>query len=162
MAETSKILDYRDPEWVGKRLGLDKKTVYKFLQDGLIPAVHLGRKWLISEARLVEWLEKEAESQTRARREATQATERTVQLIDNFTAAARMALKQAHSEARRYGHPFLGQEHLLLGLMAEKKSSSARALLMLGLDSAVVSGAIGGKTGGEGLVPRRLGRNAGA
>ena len=72
MAETSKILDYRDPEWVGKRLGLDKNTVYKFLQDGVIPAVHLGRKWLISEARLIEWLEKEAESQTRARREATQ------------------------------------------------------------------------------------------
>src|SRR3954463_3196267 len=97
-------LDYRDPDWVANRLGLDKNTVYKFLQDGVIPAVHLGRKWLISEARLIEWLEKEAENQTRARREASQAAERTVQLIDNFTAAARMALKQANSEARRYGH----------------------------------------------------------
>ncbi len=104
MAETSKILDYRDPEWVGKRLGLDKNTVYKFLQDGVIPAVHLGRKWLISEARLVEWLGKEAEDQTRARREATQSADRTVQLIDNFTTTARMAIKQAHSEARRYAH----------------------------------------------------------
>src|SRR5258706_6271865 len=102
MAETSKILDYRDPEWVGKRLGLDKNAVYKFLQDGVIPAVHLGRKWLISEARLVEWLGKEAEDQTRARREATQSADRTVQLIDNFTTTARMAIKQAHSEARRY------------------------------------------------------------
>src|SRR2546421_618584 len=76
MTETSKILDYRDPEWVGKRLGLDKNTVYKFLQDGVIPAVHLGRKWLISEARLAVWLEKEAENQTRARREAAQSSDR--------------------------------------------------------------------------------------
>src|SRR5213079_2446283 len=103
MAGATKTLDYRDPLWVGKRLGLDKNTVYKFLQDGVIPAVHLGRKLLISEARLSEWLEKEAENQTRARREAAQSAERTVQFIDNFTAAARMALKQAHSEARRYG-----------------------------------------------------------
>src|SRR5436190_12584287 len=106
MADTSKILDYRDPEWVGKRLGLDKNTVYKFLQDGVIPGVHLGRKWLISEARLVDWLKKEAENQTRARRDAAQSAERTVRLIDNFTVAARMALKQAHSEARRYGHSY--------------------------------------------------------
>src|SRR2546421_5914262 len=102
MSALSKILDYRDPQWVGKRLGLDKNTIYKFLQDGVIPAVHLGRKWLISEARLAEWLEKEAENQTRARRDAAQSAERTVQLIDNFTAAAPVGLKQGHPQAPRH------------------------------------------------------------
>jgi len=153
-------LDYKDPDWVANRLGLDKNTVYKFLQDGLIPAIHLGRKWLISEARLIEWLEKEAETQTRARRDAAQAAERTVQLIDNFTVAARMALKQGHSEARRYGHSFLGQEHLLLGLMSDTKSVAARALRLLGVESAAVRNAIGERSiQTSPLVPRRLGRN---
>ena len=161
MASATKNLDYRDPEWVGKRLGLDKNTVYKFLQDGVIPAVHLGRKWLISEARLVDWLEKEAENQTRARCEAAQSAERTVRLIDNFTAAARMALKQAHSEARRYGHAYLGQEHLLLGLMADPNCAAARALRALSIDRARVRKSIDERTApAEGPVPRRLGRNA--
>src|SRR5882672_9489072 len=161
MASMSKILDYRDPQWVGKRLGLDKNTVYKFLQDGVIPAVHLGRKWLISEARLAEWLQKEAENQTRARREAAQSADRTVQSIDNFTAAARMALKQAHSEARRYGHAYLGQEHLLLGLMADPNSVAARAMRVLASDRARVRKLIDERTAPAGVpIPRRLGRNA--
>ena len=161
MTETSKILDYRDPEWVGKRLGLDKNTVYKFLQDGVIPAVHLGRKWLISEARLAVWLEKEAENQTRARREAAQSADRTVQLIDNFSAAARMALKQAHSEARRYAHAYLGQEHLLLGLLADPNSLAARTLRALAIDRSRIRKIIDQKTApAEGPIARRLGRNA--
>jgi excisionase family DNA binding protein len=161
MADTSKILDYRDPEWVGKRLGLDKNTIYKFLQDGVIPAVHLGRKWLISEARLAEWLEKEAENQTRARREAMQSADRTVQLIDNFTSAARMALKQAHSEARRYGHAYLGQEHLLLGLLSDPDSLAARTLRALAIDRSRIRKIIDEKTApAEGPIARRLGRNA--
>ncbi len=161
MTAPPKALDYRDPEWVGKRLGLDKNTVYKFLQDGVIPAVHLGRKWLISEARLAEWLEKEAENQTQARRDAAQTAERTVQSIDNFTAAARMALKHAHSEARRYGQPFLGQEHLLLGLMADANCAAARALRTLAIDRGRLREAIEEQAApAEGPVPRRLGRNS--
>ena len=47
MAQDAAGLGYRDPEWVAEQLGIDRNTVYKYLQDGTIPAVQLGRRWLI-------------------------------------------------------------------------------------------------------------------
>src|SRR5438128_1709589 len=120
-------MDYRDPDWVADKLGVDKNTVYRFLQDGTLPALQLGRKWLISERRLAEWLEQETEKQTRARRDAAGASEGLVRRLEEYTAAARQALKLAHAEARRYGHEQLDQAHLLLGLAAEGKSAAAKA-----------------------------------
>lgn len=157
------ILDYREPEWVAERLGVEKNTVYKFLQDGTIPAVQLGRKWLVSEARLAEWLKEETENQTRARREAAGAAERTVQRMDDLTPSARRAIKQAHSEARRYNHPLLGPEHLLLGLSADPRTRSARALAMLSVDAQVIREHLESRVPPRTTaVPRRLGRSADA
>ena len=55
-------MDYRDPDWVAAKLGLDRNTVYRFLHDGTIPAIQLGRKWLVSESRLEEWLAAEMDT----------------------------------------------------------------------------------------------------
>ncbi len=63
-------LDYRDPEWVAERLGIDKNTVYKYLQDGTLPGLQLGRKWLVSERRLAEFLARAEQEQTERRRRA--------------------------------------------------------------------------------------------
>src|SRR3954469_16655523 len=138
-------MDYRDPDWLADKLGLDKNTVYRFLQDGTIPPLQLGRKWLVSEKNLLEWLEQETQKQTRARREAAGSTQSLVQRLHNFTAAARPTLKLAHSEApphalkpahpeaRRYAHDQLDQGHLLLGLAIEGKSAAAQALTRLGI-----------------------------
>ena len=116
------INDYRDPDWVAEKFGLDKNTVYKFLQDGTIPAIQLGRKWLISEAELGQRLDAQTREQTQARRQAACSVERTVHRMDNFSAEARQALKSAHSEARRYAHRYLGQGHLLLAMVAQADS----------------------------------------
>src|SRR5215212_1905410 len=105
-------MDYRDPDWVAETLGVDKNTVYRFLQDGTIPAVQLGRKWLISERRLTEWLEAQTDQQTRQRRDAARSAERVVRRLDTFTAGARAVLKRAHSIAREHAHPQLDQLHL--------------------------------------------------
>ena len=35
--ENSPTLDYRDPDWVAEQLGIDKNTVYKYLQEGNLP-----------------------------------------------------------------------------------------------------------------------------
>ena len=163
MIASTDQLDYRDPDWVAERLGLDKNTVYKFLQDGTIPAIQLGRKWLVSEARLVEWLRKETDAQTHARREASTSADRTVKRMENFSAAAQLALKQAHSEARRYNHPHLGQEHLLLGLVADAQAPTTKALRALKITPSqlrreIESAAPAGST----PVPRRLGRSVDA
>jgi excisionase family DNA binding protein len=70
MNENQAKLDYRDPEWVAEQLGIDKNTVYKYLQDGVLPGLQLGRKWLVSERRLAEFLERVERDQTQRRRQS--------------------------------------------------------------------------------------------
>jgi excisionase family DNA binding protein len=163
MEDPKENLDYRDPDWLADRLGLDKNTVYKFLHDGTIPAIQLGRKWLVSEARVAEWLRRETDAQTQVRRDAASSADRTVKRMENFSAAAQLALKQAHSEARRYNHPQLGQEHLLLGLIADPEGVTAKALRVLALEPGQLRREV------EAIVPagstpvaRRLGRSVDA
>src|SRR5690242_10253102 len=50
--------------------------------------------------------------------------------LDNTT---RIALMQASEEARDLGHPTMGPEHLLLGLLSDRRSSTADLLLAHGL-----------------------------
>lgn len=154
-------IDYHDPEWVAERLGIDKNTVYKFLQDGTIPAVQLGRKWLISERRLSAWLGEEADRQTRARSSAASSADRTIRRMDNFTPEARMAIRAAHSEARRYNHDYLGQEHLLLGFAANAESTAGKLLSAAGVDMERIRNAVESRVAaGTSIPPRRLGRDA--
>jgi excisionase family DNA binding protein len=70
MSQEPTRLDYRDPEWVAEQLGIDKNTVYKYLQDGSLPGLQLGRKWLVSERRLADFLESVEREQTARRRDA--------------------------------------------------------------------------------------------
>jgi excisionase family DNA binding protein len=154
-------MDYRDPDWVAEKLGIDRNTVYRFLQDGTIPALQLGRKWLVSEEKLSAWLAAETEKQTRARREATRSADSVVRRMDNFTADAREALKRAHAEARGYAHEQLDQLHLMLGLADDGKSPAGRALASLGVTPAVLRASLESEISpGPQPAARRLGRNA--
>ena len=76
MSEEPNKLDYRDPEWVAEQLGIDKNTVYKYLQDGSLPGLQLGRKWLISERRLADFLERVERQQTDRRRQQSSGATR--------------------------------------------------------------------------------------
>lgn len=156
-------MDYRDPDWLADRLGLERNTVYRFLQDGTIPALHLGRKWLVSEKRLEEWLASETDKQTKARREAAKSSEAVVRRMDHFTADARQALRRAHAEARGAAHAEMDQLHLLLGLAEDGKSSAGRALKRIGVTREKIAQAIESSlTPGEQPAPRRLPRNSDA
>jgi excisionase family DNA binding protein len=76
MSNETPRLDYRDPEWVAEQLGIDKNTVYKYLQDGSLPGLQLGRKWLISERRLADFLERVERQQTERRRQQASGAQR--------------------------------------------------------------------------------------
>jgi excisionase family DNA binding protein len=117
-------IDYRDPKWVASRLGLDKNTVYRLLQDGTLPAVQIGKKWLISETRLGEYLEEQTRLQTTLRRMT--ALPATGQVLEN-----------AYREAARYRHPYVGQEHILLALTVVD-GVAKDALSQVGVDEAKV------------------------
>jgi excisionase family DNA binding protein len=154
-------MDYKEPEWVADKLGVDKNTVYRFLQDGTIPALQLGRKWLVSERRLDEWLREETDRQTRSRREGIESSARLIRRLENFTASARQALKAAHSEARRYAHEQIDSSHLLLGLAADRESSVAAAIASLGMSPDSIRRKIESRLeAGTSPAPRRLGRTS--
>jgi excisionase family DNA binding protein len=116
-------LDYREPEWVAEKLGLDKNTVYKYLQEGWLPGVQLGRKWLISERLLAEYLEKETRAQTAGRRQELPQTPRLKRTLD-------LAAKYAAGR----GQDFCGTEHLLIGMIEEQENVGVVVLKNLGVD----------------------------
>jgi ATP-dependent Clp protease ATP-binding subunit ClpC len=55
-------------------------------------------------------------------------------MFNRFTDRARKVLILAQQEAARYGHGYIGTEHLLLGLLREGEGVAAKALASLGLD----------------------------
>jgi ATP-dependent Clp protease ATP-binding subunit ClpA len=59
-------------------------------------------------------------------------------MFDRFSDGARRVVAAAGEEARRFGHPHIGTEHLVLGLLIEGESPAAQALEAAG---ATVAGA---------------------
>jgi len=55
-------------------------------------------------------------------------------MFRKFTQRARNTVIHAQEEARELGHPAIGTEHLLLGLLREGEGVGARALMNMGLD----------------------------
>jgi len=50
-----------------------------------------------------------------------------------LTEPSKQALVLAHDEARKLGHPYIGTEHLLLGLIADEGGPAGRAFKTLGV-----------------------------
>lgn len=55
-------------------------------------------------------------------------------LYDKYTDRAKRTLALATEEARRFGHNYIGTEHLLLGLVRGEEGIAARVLADLGVD----------------------------
>jgi ATP-dependent Clp protease ATP-binding subunit ClpA len=55
-------------------------------------------------------------------------------MFERFTDSARDAVVQAREEASSLGHGYIGTEHLLLGLLADPESESARCLWLQRVD----------------------------
>ncbi|WP_425059772.1 Negative regulator of genetic competence ClpC/MecB [Sporomusa carbonis] len=82
-------------------------------------------------------------------------------MFNRFTDRARKVLILAQQEAARYGHGYIGTEHLLLGLLREGEGVAAKALASLNLDLASVRARIEsilgqgqGQTSDIGYTPR--------
>ena len=59
-----------------------------------------------------------------------------------FTDRAASAVRAAHDSACSLGHSYVGTEHLLLGVAAEREGLGARVLLSKGLDMARLTRAV--------------------
>ena len=62
--------------------------------------------------------------------------------LRRFSKRARRSLAYAQEEAQRFNHPYIGTEHLLLGLVREENSVAARVLRSLGVEAPKVRGAV--------------------
>jgi excisionase family DNA binding protein len=152
-------LDFRDPEWVAEQLNIDKNAVYRYLNDGTLPGMQLGRKWLVSESTLAEFLKAEERRQT-AERRLSQSQDPG----PGFTPRARAALAAAQDEAIRRNHNWIGTEHILLGIVADPANRGVALLAAMGVEPpAVVEGLefvigkfadITAAAGAIGLTPR--------
>lgn len=73
-------------------------------------------------------------------------------MFNRFTDDAGRAVVAARVEAHNLGHPSIGSEHLLLGLIDERDGVGGRALITLGVSAADIRGRIAA----SGLSPRRV------
>lgn len=67
--------------------------------------------------------------------------------LDRFYVDARAALARAQYEARAFGHPYIGTEHLLLGLLRTEHGVAAHLLTVLGIEVEQTRRAVAGLVG---------------
>jgi ATP-dependent Clp protease ATP-binding subunit ClpA len=82
--------------------------------------------------------------------------------FNKFSVRARRVMESAQQEAEHFHHPYIGTEHVLLGLVRENKGIAAQVLLNLGVEADNVRSAVESIIGGGssivlgvvGLTPR--------
>ncbi|TYO94644.1 ATP-dependent Clp protease ATP-binding subunit [Desulfallas thermosapovorans] len=77
-------------------------------------------------------------------------------LFGRFTQRAHKVLMLAQEEAKRYGHPYVGTEHILLGLISEGEGVAAKALASLGVQAGKVRAMVEQAAGKGDGVPREV------
>ena len=74
-------------------------------------------------------------------------------MFNRFTERAQKVLLLAQEEAMRLGHPYVGTEHILLGLIREGQGVAAKALADMGVEAetvrAMIEQAVGKGKGGQ-------------
>ena len=63
-------------------------------------------------------------------------------MFERFTDGAQRALGIAQEKAKKFGHDYVGTEHLLLGLLEEDDSVASKALHSLGLEDKATEKAV--------------------
>jgi ATP-dependent Clp protease ATP-binding subunit ClpA len=76
-------------------------------------------------------------------------------MFQRFTPAARQVVVRGQDEARRFGHPWLGTEHLLLGVLADPGAPGVSVLTDLDVTLDTGRVALGQLVGRGGLVRER-------
>jgi ATP-dependent Clp protease ATP-binding subunit ClpA len=72
-------------------------------------------------------------------------------MFERFTQTARQVVVRAQEEARALGHPWLGTEHLLLGILAQPEAPGVSTLTELGVNLDSARAALGQLVGRRGL-----------
>jgi len=74
-------------------------------------------------------------------------------VFERFTDRARRVMVLAQEQARLLAHPFIGAEHILLGLLAENEGVAAQALASTGIDLQLARDRVGELEGPTSTTP---------
>ncbi len=150
-------------EEVAELLHVDPVTVRRLVNKGELSAYRIGADYRVAPADLQEYLQrqriaarpKEGESGfpkagsnpfslliTKILQGKQMTPTEVVDRFDQFTQLARSALALAQEEAERFGHNYVGTEHLLLGLIREEQGIAAQVLNKLGIELSKVREAV--------------------
>jgi ATP-dependent Clp protease ATP-binding subunit ClpC len=64
---------------------------------------------------------------------------RCIMCYEQFTDDARKVMQVANQEAQRFNQPYIGTEHVLLGLAKERVGVAANVLMQLGIDYGAIA-----------------------
>ncbi len=80
--------------------------------------------------------------------------------FEKFSERARRTLSLAQEESQRFGHSYIGAEHILIGLMRDPECSAAKLLASLNVDLAKARSVVAFTIGrGERRIPDGIGLN---
>ncbi len=157
-------------EDVAKYLNVDVVTVRRLVSRGQLAAYRIGGEYRFSQAGLREFLEQQhvpAHAKP-ARIEAGVPAQRrwivdalppflrrrghqtflhgsgpqSEGLFGSFTKRAKQVLRYAQEEARSFNHPYVGTEHILLGLIRDEEGVPGKVLDELGIKLQQARGAV--------------------
>src|SRR5581483_984880 len=106
-------------EEVAELLRIESVTVRRLIGRGALSAYRIAGEYRVAPADLERFMD--------AQRVVVDVRSRN-EFGDRFTNQARGVLTRASEEARRYNHPGVGTEHMLLALMGEEEGIAARVL----------------------------------
>jgi excisionase family DNA binding protein len=123
-------------EEVAKYLNIEVITVRRLVQRGELAAYKVGGEYRFSEADLQDFLNRKYVPVKKSETQDDASAPFTKPIRDRwnrFTADARQAMLCASEEAQQYSQSFMEPEHLLVALMCDEESSTARLLAEFGL-----------------------------
>ena len=74
-------------------------------------------------------------------------------MLKKFTQRAKNSILNAQTEAKELGHPAIGTEHVLLGILREGEGIAARALNSVGVTLTTACEAVMNMVGAKAILP---------
>ncbi len=145
---------FKTSEELAELLHVDPATIRRLVTKGELSAYRIGADYRFAPSDLQDYLQRQritARAQSAPDSSSSNPLDPFAQMLrkimgkhinpsdvvdrfDRFTKRARHVLTLAQEEAQRFGHNYIGTEHLLLGLLREEKGVAAQVLRNLGIE----------------------------
>jgi excisionase family DNA binding protein len=130
-------------EDVAKILNVEVITVRRLISRGELGAYRVGGEFRFKQQDLGDYLDRQRVKPDQPQRQEAawwgrfsfdlKARPNVPKVLDRFTKRAKQVLSYAQEEAQHFNHPYIGTEHLLLGLIRDEDGIAGKVLSDLGI-----------------------------